>query len=61
MLRGCAGRMRRLRGAQELHCQAGALLAIYDIAAGTLSWRILDADGAVQVEAPDALWMEIRP
>ncbi len=61
MLRGCAGRMRRLRGAQQLPCRAGTLAAIFDIAAGTLSWRILDADGAVHVEAPDALWMEITP
>ena len=61
MLRGCVGRMQRLRGAQRLHCHASMLVAIYDIAARTLSWRILDADGAVHVEAPDALWMEIDP
>ena len=61
MLRGCVGRMERFRGAQELHCQAGTMVASYDIAAGTLCWRILDADGAVRVEAPDALWMEIQP
>lgn len=76
MLRGSGGRMLRLHGMQSLRCKAGALLALYsgqglalvgvgnervDIGPHTLAWRILEADGAVHIESPDALWMEITP
>lgn len=76
MLRGGHGRMERVRGALERKGRAGQLVAVYGGPAGalvgagdaeletgpqTLAWRILDADGALRIEAPDALWMEIDP
>ena len=76
MLRCSGGRMLRLHGMQSLRCKAGALLALYsgqgpalagvgnegvDVGPHTLAWRILEADGAVHIESPDALWMEITP
>lgn len=76
MLQGGHGRMQRVRGALAVACRAGQLVAVYGGAAGarvdvgneqletgsqTLAWRILDADGALRIEAPDALWMEIEP
>ncbi|MFC5500562.1 HutD family protein [Caenimonas terrae] len=76
MLRQCTGRMQRLQGRHAFGCGAGALVAVYgagnaalldvgggqtQIAPQTLAWRILDAGGPVQVEAADALWMEIAP
>jgi environmental stress-induced protein Ves len=76
MLRGATGRMRRVAGKQAFGCAAGDLVAVYaagdrawlgagpdevGIGPHTLAWRILDAAGAVHVDAPDALWMEIAP
>ena len=76
MLRGARGRMVRLNGLHSLRCSAGDAVALYsgqgpalavfetervDIGPQTLAWRILEAGGAMQLEAPDALWMEIKP
>ena len=76
MLRGAAGRLRRVAGKQAFGCRARDLVAVYSagdvallgvgrdevgIGPHTLAWRILDTGGAVQVDAPDALWMEIAP
>ncbi len=76
MLRGARGRMERVRGALERTGRAGQLVAVYGGPAGalvdaghgqigvgpqTLAWRILDAAGALRIEAADALWMEMDP
>ena len=74
MLQGGHGRMQRVQGALAGAGRAGQLVAVYGGPAGarvsvgdeqletgpqTLAWRILDADCALRIEAPDALWMEI--
>jgi environmental stress-induced protein Ves len=76
MLRGATGRMIRLDGLHSFGCGAGEMVAIYsgqspalaafgkeqvEIGQHTLAWRILESDGALRVESPDALWMEIAP
>ena len=76
MLRGTMGRMLRLDGQHFFRCGRGDLIAVYsgvgaafvscggdriELDPGTLAWRILEADGAVHLEAPGALWMEITP
>jgi hypothetical protein len=76
MLRGASGRMGRLAGKQAFGCSGGELIALYsgagpalasaegddlEIGPQTLAWRILEAAGAVQLEAAGALWMEIAP
>ncbi|MDB5940819.1 MAG: HutD family protein [Ramlibacter sp.] len=76
MLRGADGRMGRVRGTRSLDCSAMRLIAIYagpgaaragfgdeqvEIGPRTLAWRILEADGHLRIDSPDALWMEIKP
>jgi environmental stress-induced protein Ves len=72
MLRGADGRMARVRGTHPARCRAGQLVAVYtgrdgaqldgrQVPAGTLAWRILETASVLQVEARDALWMEITP
>jgi environmental stress-induced protein Ves len=76
MLRGAEGRMGRVRGTHPLDCSAMQLIAIYagpgaaratfgddrvEIGPRTLAWRILEADGPLRIDSPDALWMEIKP
>jgi environmental stress-induced protein Ves len=76
MLRSAIGGMLRVQRQQFFGCGRGQLVAVYSCAgpalAGfgadrielgphTLAWRILEADGAVHLDAPDALWMEITP
>jgi hypothetical protein len=68
--------MLRLQGQQFFGCGRGQLVAVYscaglalagfggdriEIGPHTRAWRILEADGAVHLDAPDALWMEITP
>jgi environmental stress-induced protein Ves len=76
MLRGAEARMGRVRGTRSLDCSAMRLIAIYagpgaaragfgdeqvEIGPRTLAWRILEADGHLRIDSPDALWMEIKP
>jgi environmental stress-induced protein Ves len=76
MLRGAIGRMLRLQGQHFFGCGRGDLVAVYsgagpavagfgadriELGPHTLAWRILEADGAVHLDALDALWMEITP
>ena len=76
MLRGTPGRRLRLDGKHSFGCGRGQLVAVYsglnlataafgsdrvELAPHTLAWRILEADGAVHLDAPQALWMEITP
>jgi len=73
-LRG-RGSMQRVTGAPRLHCAAPRLVALYahadpavvvfgddraDVPPATLAWRVLDTSGPVQVDARDAMWMEVR-
>jgi environmental stress-induced protein Ves len=76
MLHGAPGRMLRLEAQHFSAHGKGDLVAVYtgaspataalagdrtDIGPHTLAWRILESDGAVHLEAPGALWMEITP
>lgn len=69
-------RMERLAGSHTRACKAATLVACYAnevaavvvcgdeqtaVPAGTLAWRILDADAPVHVAGEGALWMEIEP